>query len=80
MWLIYVLCFYLFFIFIILKIVNNYNRKCKWGGLFLLGDLFIKLKKRKYVIIFFDGMKVDVLEGIMIKCLECKKIMYIKEL
>lgn len=78
--LIYVSCLYSFFIFTTLKIVNNHNRKRKWGGLSLLGDLFTKPKKRKYATIPSDGTKADVPEGIMTKCPECKKIMYTKEL
>lgn len=72
--LICVSCLYSFFIFTTLKIVNNHNRKRKWGGLSLLGDLFTKPKKRKYATIPSDGTKADVPEGIMTKCPECKKI------
>ncbi len=64
------LCFMSLFIFLFfttLKIVNNHNRKRKWGGLSLLGDLFTKPKKRKYATIPSDGTKADVPEGIMTK-------------
>ncbi|CAM3920380.1 acetyl-CoA carboxylase, carboxyltransferase subunit beta [Lederbergia lenta] len=46
----------------------------------MLKDLFSKPKKRKYAAIPSEAAKQDVPEGIMTKCVGCKKIMYTKDL
>jgi acetyl-CoA carboxylase carboxyl transferase subunit beta len=46
----------------------------------LLKDLFTKPKKKKYAQVPSEQAKQDVPEGIVIKCPNCKKIMYKKEL
>ncbi|MBS4208783.1 acetyl-CoA carboxylase, carboxyltransferase subunit beta [Bacillus sp. FJAT-50079] len=45
----------------------------------MLRDLFTKPKKRKYAAIPSEAAKQDVPEGIMTKCMGCKKIMYTKD-
>lgn len=46
----------------------------------MLKDLFTKPKKKKYAQVPSEQAKQDVPEGIVIKCPNCKKIMYKKEL
>lgn len=46
----------------------------------MIKDIFAKTKKKKYATIPSKAARYDVPEGIMIKCQQCKKILYSKEL